>query len=238
MEKQLKVLKSDLYGLTLPEMALAFNFEGTINSKGHNSLPLYHCYENIRYSAFAKAKKEKLPSNDQQLPSSPGVYYFTNADGEIIYVGKAINIKKRVKSHFSSKLSFEKELCNATDKVTYEETGNELIALLKESQEIYALQPKYNTQQTEVINPWVIVKKVDAKGVVRLKPEEKSYDDFEHRITFNRASVLQKLKLLQVLYRLCPRFIGLERTAGSCSNPKCLGICRGEEKTSQLQRQS
>src|SRR5690606_31455456 len=68
-----------------------------------------------------------------KLPGKPGVYYFKDSNGVIIYVGKAIHIKKRVLSHFYDKKENEIALCRETATIDFEESGNELLALLMES---------------------------------------------------------------------------------------------------------
>ena len=83
------------------------------------------------------------------LPEREGVYYFRNSDNEVLYIGKAINIKKRVLSHFYDKSKREINLCLATVNITYTETGSELLALLLESAEIKKQFPKFNRAQTE-----------------------------------------------------------------------------------------
>ncbi|MEW2922300.1 exonuclease domain-containing protein [Muricauda sp. ANG21] len=79
------------------------------------------------------------------LPSETGVYYMHNKDGEIIFLGKTKNIKKRVNQHFTNVGSLARKLQKETKKVTYEETGSELVALLKEYQELRRTRPKHNS---------------------------------------------------------------------------------------------
>ena len=70
------------------------------------------------------------------LPETHGIYYFKNQQKEVIYVGKANNIKQRVISHFYDKKKKERTMCLETADITFKETGSELIALLHESSEI------------------------------------------------------------------------------------------------------
>ncbi len=70
------------------------------------------------------------------IPSKTGIYYIHREDGTIIYIGKSNNIKKRVNQHFTGTSRKAKKIQNEVFAVTYEETGSELIALLKESEEI------------------------------------------------------------------------------------------------------
>lgn len=174
--------------------------------------------------------KESSKVNLEDLPTRPGVYLFRNEQGEIIYVGKAKNISKRVRSHFSSTLPFEKKLCGQTAMVDFEETGSETIALLLESHYITSLSPEFNSQQKEIIDPFIIVSKEDSKGILRIQPVQKSYIDSENEFYYNRDSVISKIIEVQRKFFLCKRFAGIERTASKCSDPIfCKGICNGQE---------
>ena len=172
------------------------------------------------------------------LPKYPGVYFFRDCSGEIIYVGKAKNISKRVKSHFGDKSSFERNLCSETASIDFEETGSETIALLLESHYINYLKPLHNTQQKSIIDPYIITSKLDSKGILRIQAFEKSYTDSENEFYFNRESVLIKILEIQRKFYLCKRFSGIERASGKCSDPVfCKGICQGlEDKEEYNQR--
>ena len=164
------------------------------------------------------------------LPNHPGIYLFRNSEGEIIYVGKAKNIAKRVRSHFTSASSFERNLCLQTAIIDFEETGSETIALLLESHYITSLKPKFNTQQKDIINPYIITSKTDSKGILRIQLIQKSYKDSENEFYYNRESVLKKIIEVQQKFKLCKRYTGIERTASRCSDPLfCQGICEGLE---------
>lgn len=161
-----------------------------------------------------------------RLPNHPGIYLFRDETDAILYVGKAKNISSRVRSHFTSSLSFEKDLCLNTASVDFEETGSETIALLLESHYITELKPPYNTQQKDIINPFILVSKIDSKGILRIQPIQKSYTDSENEFYYNRDSVISKLIEIQQKFNLCKRFTGIERTAGRCSDVVfCKGIC-------------
>lgn len=168
--------------------------------------------------------------NINHLPSTAGVYFFRDINGKLIYVGKAINILKRVRSHFSSKDSFEKSLYRETASVDFEETGSETIALLLESHYIQYLKPTHNSQQIEVIDPYIITSKLDSKKILRIQPIQKNYSDSENEFYYNRDSVIKTITEIQQKFQLCKRFTGIERTAGKCSDPVfCKGICEGSE---------
>ncbi|WP_297793609.1 exonuclease domain-containing protein [uncultured Eudoraea sp.] len=86
----------------------------------------------------------------ESMPTEVGVYYMYNKDGEIIFLGKSNNIKKRVNRHFLKSGEIGRQIQKETKKVTYEKTGNELVALLKENEELIKNKPKYNTRNTPV----------------------------------------------------------------------------------------
>lgn len=78
------------------------------------------------------------------MPSETGLYYMHNKDGEIIYLGKSKNIKKRVNQHFTKDGKQARKLQKEVKKVTFEITGSELVAQLKEIEELRRNRPKYN----------------------------------------------------------------------------------------------
>jgi DNA polymerase-3 subunit epsilon len=83
------------------------------------------------------------------LPEDAGVYYFLDVKGKPVYIGKAKNIKKRIRSHFSGnmksdqKQGFIKEVAD----IQFRLTGTELIALIVEDHEIKMKWPKFNRAQ-------------------------------------------------------------------------------------------
>ncbi len=104
----------------------------------------------------------------EKLPNSPGVYYFKDAKGAIIYVGKAIDIKKRVLGHFYDKANKEVLMCKATHDIDFELSGNELIALLMESAAIKQHFPLYNQSQKRTSTEYAIFSYEDRNGIQHL----------------------------------------------------------------------
>lgn len=101
----------------------------------------------IRKNAQDQRLPPNLPPHDfEQLPEMPGVYYFYNEAKKVVYVGKAINLKKRVASHFSGhsvtpqRQNFLRDIYG----ISFEVCGTELMALLLECTEIRKLWPAYN----------------------------------------------------------------------------------------------
>lgn len=106
----------------------------------------------------------------QKLPDLPGVYYFYDQQGKVIYVGKAKNLKKRVASHFSENNASEKKqsFLREIHDLSYELCGNELVALLLESQEIKRLWPKFNRAQKHGEFRFGIYDFEDGNGILNL----------------------------------------------------------------------
>jgi DNA polymerase-3 subunit epsilon len=110
-----------------------------------------------------------------KLPGGPGVYYFHDVKDTIIYVGKAINIKKRVSSHFThndadrKRQNFLRTIC----KITYKECATELEAIVLESAEIKRLWPKYNYSQKQPAQKFALYMFEDSRGYQRLAIDKK-----------------------------------------------------------------
>ncbi len=101
----------------------------------------------IKKTAQDQRLPPNLPPEDfERLPEKPGVYYFYNQARKVIYVGKAINLRKRVASHFSGhsilprRQHFLRDICG----ISFEVCATELMALLLECTEIKKLWPAYN----------------------------------------------------------------------------------------------
>ena len=101
----------------------------------------------------------------ERLPEEPGVYYFYNKDNKLIYIGKSKNIRSRVMSHLSNNRSKRAmEMRENIVTIDWEPTGNELIALLKESEEIKRDKPIYNRAQRRSGFQWGIYHYTNQEG--------------------------------------------------------------------------
>jgi excinuclease ABC subunit C len=86
-------------------------------------------------------RTERVTQQRRTLPDSPGVYLFHDAEGEVIYVGKARSIRKRVASHFSGG---ETRLTSRVDRIEVLVTATEAEALLAEQSFIKRHRPRFN----------------------------------------------------------------------------------------------
>ncbi|MEJ2507775.1 MAG: GIY-YIG nuclease family protein, partial [Ignavibacteriaceae bacterium] len=91
--------------------------------------------------------KESLKEDVSILPNSPGIYYFINKFGKIIYVGKAKSLRDRIRSYFSPNAPRKaKRIITQAKRLKIETTNSELTALLTEAETIKKLNPKHNYQ--------------------------------------------------------------------------------------------
>ena len=93
-------------------------------------------------------KRHPLLATVAGLPAAPGVYFFKNTKGVVLYVGKAVNLRSRVRSYFADDTGrgpmIEEMVAQAT-KIDVETTDSELEAILLEANLIKRLKPKYNS---------------------------------------------------------------------------------------------
>ncbi len=89
-------------------------------------------------------------------PEAPGVYYMSSATDNVLYVGKAKDIKARIFQHFRKMTTKSNAIYGMIHKVHYQETGNELMALLIELYEIKRLKPELNKALRRSQYPYAI----------------------------------------------------------------------------------
>ncbi|MET2984670.1 exonuclease domain-containing protein [Aureibaculum conchae] len=174
----------------------------------------------------------KLIDIVEGLPTKTGVYYMHRVDGEIIYIGKSKNIKKRINQHFTNTSHKSKKIQAQVATITYEITGSELVALLKESEEIKRNKPIYNRALRRTIFTHALYSFVDEKGYLNLKIDK--VDGRKSPITTfaNRQSAKSNLFKITEEYKLCQKLTGLYDTKSSCFNytiKACNGACMLEE---------
>lgn len=112
-----------------------------------------------------------LPKEEyHKLPDATGVYYFHDQKGDLLYIGKAKNIRQRIRSHFSGTYrNSERQILNRELRsISFELTGTELIALLLEDQEIRKHWPPLNRAQKQRSQSFGVYEYVDGKGRLRL----------------------------------------------------------------------
>ncbi len=102
------------------------------------------------------SSKNKWQKLINKLPNDVGIYYFHDQNGKIIYIGKSNNIKNRVNQHLTGKSKKSLNIQLEAFDITFERTGSELIALLKENTEIKKHKPKFNKLLKKIIKKFCL----------------------------------------------------------------------------------
>ena len=167
------------------------------------------------------------------LPEETGVYYFIDESGQIIYIGKSLNIRDRILSHLSNNNT--KRAMEMRDRVVdiqWELTGSELIALLLESDEIKRRKPVFNRSQRRTTFQYGLFVITDLNGYKWLKA--KSINGTEAPLTSytTQKEARAHLQYLVDEFNLCQKLCSLYPANGACfyhQINRCHGACLGKE---------
>ncbi len=184
-----------------------------------------------------RSKEQVLPPNlhrnfMDKLPATPGVYYFHNQNGKVVYVGKAVNIKKRVASHFSGNNAGaqRQDFMRHIHQISYQECGTELMALVLESVEIKRLWPQFNRSQKKLEFPFGLYSYEDQNGYIRLAIDRRRKYSFPLHTC---STLTEGRNLLQKLideFELCPKFCFIQKNNDACTGSRHLACaCIGNE---------
>ncbi|MFV0188015.1 GIY-YIG nuclease family protein [Empedobacter falsenii] len=170
---------------------------------------------------------------DQVPKNICGVYYLYNDKQDIIYIGKSIDIRKRLIQHFKSLDKKEIKLQHFTHSIQFENTGNELIALLRESELIKQNLPLFNRAQRKIKFFYALNKEINSDGYHALivKKIDNSGNEIISFTSLNEAK--DYLFYITDKYKLCQKINGLYKTKSSCfqySLDECNGACINREE--------
>jgi DNA polymerase-3 subunit epsilon len=161
------------------------------------------------------------------IPEEPGIYYFYNENGDLIYIGKSRNLQQRISTHLSNNSTNRAmEMRDLIADIEWEPTGSELIALLKESYEIKKNKPRYNRAQRRTGFQWGIYSFTDNKGYINYRYGQVTTEDIPVSVFTSRDRATSKLNELVEKYALCQKLSGLYETDGACFHYQ-VGICKG-----------
>ena len=183
-----------------------------------------------------------LSSGDlEQMPDRPGIYYFHDAKGKIIYVGKAKRLRKRVISHFSNNdvSKRKQDLMRMVHKISFKESGNELMMSVMESIEIKRIWPLFNRSQKKFENRFGICSYVDQRGVLRLGIVKKKKHLVLHTSFPYQLDGMRLLNKLAREHKLCPKMCFLQLETVDCVGQEedfCEGICSNTEKVERYNK--
>ena len=188
----------------------------------------------IRNRKVAKLHPTLDTARLEEIPEEPGIYYFHDERGEVIYVGKSRNLCQRVNTHLSNNTSGRAmEMRSLIADITWERTGSELIALLLESAEIKSKKPLYNRAQRRTGFRWGIYSYTDENGYIRFEYRNVKDDEIPLSLFSSRDKARGKLDQIINDFSLCQKLCGMYETEGPCFHRQvslCRGACCGEEE--------
>jgi DNA polymerase-3 subunit epsilon len=170
----------------------------------------------------------------ENLPGFPGVYYFLDGRGQVIYVGKANNLRKRIHGHFTGEASEwnRSNIRNEIHRIRYDLTGNELVALILEAQEIRSRWPRYNLAQKARGESWGVFEYYDRNGYRRFAVNVIGRNAAPLVAFPNKSAAWSSLWTRVREHDLCPKLSGLQTAKGACFahlSGTCKGACEGKE---------
>ncbi|HET7000456.1 MAG TPA: exonuclease domain-containing protein [Puia sp.] len=200
----------------------------------------------VRQMLYGKSREQYLPPNlpaEQiaSLPYTPGIYYFHDQKGKVIYIGKAKNLRNRVCSHFSNNSPGlrKQEFLRNIYSVSWQDCGTELMAFLYECVEIRRLWPAYNSSLKRFEQTYGLYMYEDQAGYLRLTIEKKKRHLTAY-YSFNRLDEgWQLLRKLVRQFELCPKLSFIERGNENCSgllDKSCHGACVHEESAAEYNK--
>lgn len=195
----------------------------------------------ISHFLNARSQEATLPphlsrENFEQLPPEPGIYFFRDDRGRVLYVGKANNLKKRALGHFYDHSQRERELCRKTRSIDFTCSGSTLLALLMEAVAIKKHFPQYNRAQKNVRPAYGLFSYPDRDGILHLAVNRLRKGQQALKVFYSRSEARLFLEQLCTSYGLCAKYCHLQEQVPECGHfrvPRCEGVCRGSEAAAE-----
>ncbi len=195
--------------------------------------------QHIQKSLQRNSKEAILPPNVpkehfEQLPYTPGVYYFHNEKGKVVYIGKANNIRYRVNSHFSnnSESRQKQNFMQHVHAISFQSCGTEIMACILESTEIKKRWPVFNSSQKRWEDVYGIFVYEDQRGYLRLaidKNRKRLNPAYTFHYMVDGHAIIRKLIKE---FNLCPKLCFMQKDAGKCEGINegyCNAACEQKE---------
>lgn len=192
-------------------------------------------------------KKQALTA--LKLPDNPGVYFFRDKEGAILYIGKATSLRDRVRSYWNPDLMKTRGLrlvsmVTIADTVTFQETGSVLEALLLESKLIKEHIPSYNTKEKDNKSFTCVVITKEAYPRVlsmRIRDFEKKFTKKDTLAVYGPfASLSQLREAMKIIRRMFPYRdrceLNQERPCFNAQLGLCPGVCVGAISEAEYKR--
>ncbi len=195
---------------------------------------------NVIKDTLKKTSKEQtLPPNlaknaIDKIPNTPGVYYFKDEKGKVIYVGKAKQLKKRVCTHFTGNSNTQQRQNFLKDiySIDFECCGTELMAFILEAAEIKKHWPENNRAMKRFEQKYSLYYFEDQKGYLRLGIDKYRKNGSEIYSFNNLLAGHELLRNVAAEHQLCEKLCFIQKPKLACTNHasgNCAGACIGEE---------
>jgi DNA polymerase III subunit epsilon len=188
--------------------------------------------ENIKIEIKQKISSKHLDIIEK-LPFTTGVYYIYNQEGTIVYIGKSKNIRKRITQHLVGKSRKEQNIQKVIFEVSFEETGNELLALLIENESIKKHKPIYNRALRRSVFLWGLYDNLEKDNYLSLNIEKLNARKKEISSFTTIQEAKKYLFSITEKYQLCQKINGLYDSSTLCFQynlKECFGACINIEK--------
>ena len=176
------------------------------------------------------------------IPQTPGVYFFYGDNDVVLYVGKSINMRSRVMAHFSGdhRVNKDMQIARQIKRIDWKQTAGELGALLLEARLVKQLSPVHNRQlrRNSQLCAWYW-----RDSDIDSAPSLATADDIDparfgelYGLFRSRPAALEALREIAATHGLCNILLGLEKRDGPCfahQIKRCRGACIGLESRAQ-----
>lgn len=160
----------------------------------------------------------------EKLPEKIGIYIFKDKNNKVIYIGKSVNIKKRIKQHFKSQSLKIIKLINETQSIEVLELNSEVEAILKEAELIKKFDPPYNNILKDDTRYFYIVFTNDQYQKILITHQPQKYHPLTVIGPFVEGSSLKTI--LKIIRKEIPFCTCLKKHKSSCLN-SLIGLCYG-----------
>ncbi|MGM0567817.1 MAG: GIY-YIG nuclease family protein [Elusimicrobiota bacterium] len=170
----------------------------------------------------------------RDLPSEAGVYMFMDSSGKVIYAGKAVNIKKRVQSHFSSPAGARHfSMISRVKTVDFITCKNEKEALVLEERLIKELKPRYNISLRDgKTYPFIEITSGDKYPCLKITRDRRDKKSMYFGPFPNVSDTRKAIKTLHYLFplRKCKKFSKREKPCLNYQIKRCMAPCASKVK--------
>lgn len=183
-------------------------------------------------------EKSILQQKMADLPQNPGVYFFRDSKGKILYIGKATNLRSRVQSYFralevAGRSEWISLMVSHVESIDFEQTDSVLEALILESNLIKKHQPKYNTlEKDDKSFSYFVITKEEFPKVLIFRKTDIDFEKLEAKSYKVKAihgpytSKYQMQVALKIIRRIFPFHTGKQKTEKGCLDFQ-IGMCPG-----------